>query len=219
MEMAKIAAKRSLCSRAQVGALITDTTGRIVQSGYNGPPAGYRHGSQPCNIWCKRASGPTPSPDYTDCVTLHAEANALMWSDRSLRQGGTIYITSHVCWGCAKLIANSGLSRVVVHAERPDLHRDPMASYTFLMECGVDVEVNDQVMMTRLKPSNFWNVGWTLPPHKVYLTEDDRTSRNPSPSKGEMSWITNGDRFDIFDGEQWVPLVPVPSYHPERLVD
>lgn len=152
LEMARTAAKRSLCSRAKVGATIVDPTGRIVQSGYNGPPAGYRHDAQPCNIWCKRSSTIAPSPDYSDCVTLHAEANALLWSDRSLRQGGTIYITSHPCWGCAKLIANSGLVRVVVEPDAAHTHRDPMASYRFLMECGLDVHVTDQLMMSRLRP-------------------------------------------------------------------
>lgn len=217
MEMAKIAAKRSLCARAQVGALIADTTDRIVQTGYNGPPSGYVHGSQPCNIWCKRAQGPTPSPDYTDCVTLHAEANALMWSDRSLRQGGTIYITSHVCWGCAKLIANSGLKRVVVHAERADLHRDPMASYTFLLECGLDVEVNDAVMMTRLKPNPL--AAWMPPVHMVYADADVRERSNPKPRTGAVSWLSDGFGYDIYDGQEWVPLVPPRPYHPERPVD
>lgn len=150
MEMARVAGRRSLCAKAQVGALIADTTHRIVQTGYNGPPSGYRHGLQPCNIWCKRPSSLTPSPDYSDCVTLHAEANALMWSDRSLRMGGTIYVTSHICWGCAKLIANSGLSRVVVRTDRADQHRNPLASYQFLVDCGLGIDLDDTVLMSRI---------------------------------------------------------------------
>jgi len=151
LAMAKDLAKRSLCSRAQVGALITDTASRIVGEGYNGPPAGFVHGSQPCNIWCRRPNSLQPSPDYSDCVTLHAEANALLESDRSRRLGGTIYTTSHVCWGCAKLIANSGLARVVVESDAAHVHRDPMASYRFLMECGLEVCLpGDAMMMARL---------------------------------------------------------------------
>jgi dCMP deaminase len=152
MEMARQIAQRSLCDRAKVGAIITGPDGRhIVGEGYNGPPAGFRHSLQPCNIWCQRPSSTSPSPDYSDCVTLHAEANALMKSDYTARCGGTIYITSHPCWGCAKLIANSGLSRVVVESDAAHGHRDPMASYRFLLECGLVVDLpGDVLMMVRL---------------------------------------------------------------------
>lgn len=150
IQMARAIAKRSLCVRAQVGAVITDTSNRIVGEGYNNPPAGYKHGAQPCNAWCKRVGSPTPSPDYSDCVTLHAEANALLMSDRSLRLGGTIYVTSHVCYRCAVLIANSGLERVVVDTDRADAHRDPLASYRFLVECGLQVCLNDLVLQARV---------------------------------------------------------------------
>lgn len=141
IEMARTIARRSLCVRAQVGAIITDTANRIVGEGYNNPPAGYVHGNQPCNLWCRRVGTLTPAPDYSDCVTIHAESNALLMSDRSRRLGGTIYITSHVCWGCAKLIANSGLSRVVVDTAEDHTHRDPLASYQFLQDCGLQVHL------------------------------------------------------------------------------
>lgn len=150
LEMARTIAQRSLCSRSKVGAIITDTTNRIVGEGYNGPPAGFSHGNQPCNIWCKRTSTLTLSPDYTDCPSLHAEANALLESDRSKRAGGTIFITSHVCFGCAKLIANSGLACVVVDSATADEHRNPLASYQFLIQCGISVVLQDLVMQARL---------------------------------------------------------------------
>lgn len=151
LQMADTIAQRSLCVRAKVGAVITDPTNQYVVTGYNGPPAGYQHGTQPCSIWCKRTTNPTPAPDYSDCYTIHAEANALLKSDYTARKGGTIYVNSHICWGCAKLIANSGLNRVVVRASRTDLHRDPMASYAFLMDCGLFVNLpNNDMMSTRL---------------------------------------------------------------------
>lgn len=150
LAVAEQVAQRSLCTRAKVGAVITDPTNQYVMTSYNGPPAGWSHGSQPCNVWCKRTTNLTPAPDYSDCTTIHAEANALIRSDYSRRRGGTIYVTSHPCWGCAKLIANSGLRRVVVQPDAMHLHRDPMASYRFLLECGLDVTVQDQMIMQRL---------------------------------------------------------------------
>lgn len=81
------------------------------------------------------------SPCYEDCPALHAEANALSVCDRAQREGGVIYVTSHVCWNCAKLVANSGLVAVVrpVMTALAATHRQPDRSYEFLESCGVDV--------------------------------------------------------------------------------
>lgn len=81
--------------------------------------------------------------DYSDCYSAHSEANALMVCDRSVREGGTIYVTSHICFTCAKLIANSGLTLAVVRPQAAHLHRNADASYEFLDRCGVAVEVLD----------------------------------------------------------------------------
>lgn len=63
-----------------------------------------------------------------------------MMSDRTLRLGGTIYVTSGVCFGCAKLVANSGLATVVVAKTDPGhYYRDTVTSYTFLERCGITV--------------------------------------------------------------------------------
>jgi deoxycytidylate deaminase len=223
IEQAKILAKRSRCSRDQVGAIIVDAGNKVIGEGYNGPPSGFHDGlirtgdlsawianwkpapdsDFQCTNWCPRAQqkdeeewvwsanftdpahtrgsliyengqhwwmhknddanrtlldtdekmerygfvktrkpGISLSATYDDCPSLHAEANALITSDRSLRVGGTIYITSDVCMGCAKLIANSGLTRVYVKTGRYDKHRSPEKSYDFLRQCGLTVEVH-----------------------------------------------------------------------------
>lgn len=147
--MARDIAVRSLCVRDRVGAIIVDIDNKVIGEGYNGPPKGFWHGNLPCDQWCKRAMlGPDIevrklANDYSDCSALHAESNALMVSDRSLRSGGTIYVTSHVCMGCAKLIANSGLRYVRVSARSSNDHRNSDASYEFLKTCGLEVFVND----------------------------------------------------------------------------
>jgi deoxycytidylate deaminase len=78
-----------------------------------------------------------PSRDYLDCPALHAEANALLVGDRRDRVGGTLYTTAHVCQGCAKLIANSGIVRVVVGADDPAEWRRSPAAYEMLMSLGI----------------------------------------------------------------------------------
>jgi deoxycytidylate deaminase len=80
-------------------------------------------------------------PEYDDCYALHAEANALMAADRSTWQGGTIYVLGDVCFNCAKLIANSGLARVVVKVDQTSDHRKPAATYRFLRALDIVVEV------------------------------------------------------------------------------
>lgn len=153
LQVARTVAQRSLCERDKVGAVIVSKTNRLLETGYNGPPSGFSGtGSVGCSSWCLRSQRGDLSfkyikldPGYTDCPSLHAEANALMRGDRSAREGGTIYVTSHVCFGCAKLIANSGLEAVCVDALRYDddrtKHRNAVASYDFLEKCGLTVYV------------------------------------------------------------------------------
>lgn len=152
-------APRSLCNRDQVGAVIVTERNRIVATGYNGPPTWFRHDDRSCRYWCPRAQQAqhsrqvddlhvdgltTPlSQDYSDCPSLHAEANALSVCDRTQREGGTLYVTSHVCYPCAKLVANSGVRRLVVRHRTGFEHRDPVATYEFLTRCHVSVTVYD----------------------------------------------------------------------------
>jgi deoxycytidylate deaminase len=139
-------ATRSLCDRDRVGAVIVDTQLRIVATGRNGPPAGFPHEEQTCSTWCRRAINGHPlSSDYRDCPSLHAEVNALLTSDRSRHEGGTIYITSDPCWSCGKMIANSGLSTVVVmSSSQKAAERNASATYTFMESFGVDVVFHEE---------------------------------------------------------------------------
>lgn len=154
--VAQAVAQRSLCERDKVGAVVVSHSNRLLETGYNGPPAGFQTDGQGCGSWCTRAmysmkpyfDGSNPDlprrpalkPDYSDCPSLHAEANALLRGDRSARERGTIYITSGVCFGCAKMIANSGLTLVMVDPNAPtSQHRNLEQSYAFLERCGVTV--------------------------------------------------------------------------------
>lgn len=153
LAMARVIAMRSLCVRDQVGAIIVDSGNKVIGEGYNGPPSKFWHSNQPCTSWCQRAKNAKldpvdePQVDYSDCPSLHAEANALMMSDRTLRSGGTIYVTSHICMGCAKLIANSGLRYVVIDSPDEHEHRRSDASYSFLHTSGLHVIVNGKSVL------------------------------------------------------------------------
>lgn len=127
----------STCSRRQCMAIIVGRDGRVVGTGYNGAPPGMVH----CvDGGCPRANR---KPDeghgtnYDDCVAIHAEANALLFSDRTAREGGTLYVNLPPCFGCAKEIANSGL-RKVVFAHDPEFKEWPRVQ-KFLQEAGIKV--------------------------------------------------------------------------------
>lgn len=112
MQMAEFGAKLfSTCAKRQYFAFVLSTEGRVVGTGYNGSPPGVPHCT---DGYCPRLEqGSASGSSYDNCISIHAEENALMWSDRTDRRDGTLVINGTPCWGCGKKIAGSGLSRLV----------------------------------------------------------------------------------------------------------
>lgn len=125
----------STCGKRQYYAIVLGPTGRIVGTGYNGAPPGAVHCT---DGGCPRlAAGSESGSIYDNCVSNHAEQNALMYSDYDTRSGGTLYVNGTPCWGCAKLIAGSGIVRLVclfdpTYEDWPRVRRS-------LCEWGIDV--------------------------------------------------------------------------------
>ena len=106
MRIAKVVATRATCNRKLVGAVIVDSAGRIVATGYNGSPAGTPHCDDVGHL-LKDVGG------RKSCVrTLHAESNAIDYAGRESR-GCVLYTTAIPCYECAKRIINAGITRVV----------------------------------------------------------------------------------------------------------
>jgi len=140
MEVSKTIAKRSKCDRAQVGAVIVDKNHRVIATGYNGPASGLFKYEGNCTNWCERAkNGQTTENTYDTCPSIHAEANALLYVDRSAIEGATIYITHPPCFSCAKLISNSGIKNVTCTQQTTDSHRNPEKIYEYLKQAGISV--------------------------------------------------------------------------------
>lgn len=107
----------STCARRQYFAVVTSPSGRVVGTGFNGSPPGIPHCVDGA---CPRLNSDTAhGAPYGNCIAVHAEANAIMWSDRTGREGGTVYVNGTPCWDCGKMIAGSGIKRVV-YIEDPD---------------------------------------------------------------------------------------------------
>lgn len=85
----------------KVGAVIVKD-GNILSMGYNGMPSGMSND-------CKHSTGVTKKE------VIHAEANAICKLARSTgsSEGATLYCTLSPCIECAKLILQSGITRVV----------------------------------------------------------------------------------------------------------
>lgn len=101
LRMAEIWAENSYCIRRKVGALLVKDQ-MIISDGYNGTPSGFENVCEDEN-------------DVTKPYVLHAEANAITKVARSNNssEGATLYVTSSPCIECAKLIIQSGITRVV----------------------------------------------------------------------------------------------------------
>jgi len=106
MQIAKQVASRSTCDRKHVGAVIVrDRT--ILSTGYNGSIRGMPHCDDVGHMM-----------ENGHCIaTVHAEANAIIQAAKNgtAIAGADIYVTASPCWNCFKLIANSGIKKIVYH--------------------------------------------------------------------------------------------------------
>lgn len=121
LNIAEEVARRSTCLRRRYGAVIVNHD-EIISTGYNGAPRG-----EPNCIdrqFCKREQMNVPKGErYELCVSVHAEANAIISAARRDMIGGTIYITGletdesyanpAPCIMCRRLIVNAGITRCI----------------------------------------------------------------------------------------------------------
>jgi dCMP deaminase len=134
LQMAEIWAKRSKANRLQVGALIVKDK-HIISDGYNGMPAGEV--DDVCEVLEHHERDDAPPALRTKREVMHAESNAI---SKLARHGGTgadgstIYTVYSPCFECAKLIKQSGITRLVYrHAYRDE------GGINFLRTRGVQV--------------------------------------------------------------------------------
>ena len=104
MQLAQKASTRATCDRLHVGCVLVKER-HIVASGYNGSVSGTPH--------CDDVGHDLQEGH---CVrTVHAEMNALCAAAKNgvCVRDTTIYITHYPCWLCFKLLAQSGVERIV----------------------------------------------------------------------------------------------------------
>lgn len=125
MAIAREVATRSTCDRKHVGAVIVRDK-MILTSGYNGSIRSLGHCDDEGHLM-----------EDGHCVrTVHAEANAIVQAARNgvrLDQAD-IYVTASPCFGCFKLIANSGIRKIVFG----EFYRDNRI-YDFSRAMGIEL--------------------------------------------------------------------------------
>lgn len=125
MAIAREVASRSTCARKHVGAVIVRDK-MILATGYNGSIRGLAHCDDEGHLM-----------EDGHCVrTVHAEANAIVQAARNgvRLDDGQIYVTASPCFGCFKLIANSGISKIVFG----EFYRDQKI-FEFSQALGLDL--------------------------------------------------------------------------------
>ncbi len=159
MKTAETFAELSHARRLHVGAIVVKDD-RIISIGYNGMPANWDNDCEDIE-WCSAGGWLSPEEieegwpyegSYLDengnMITgryrlktkpevLHAETNAIAKLAKSTESGvgATMFITHSPCLDCAKLIYQSGITRV--------FYRDHYRSndgINFLEKSGVNVE-------------------------------------------------------------------------------
>ena len=108
MKTAETFAELSHAKRLHVGAIVVKDD-RIISIGYNGMPAGWDNDCEDVIQYSDDTTALKTKPEV-----LHAETNAIAKLARSTESGlgADLFVTHSPCRDCAKLIYQSGISRV-----------------------------------------------------------------------------------------------------------
>jgi dCMP deaminase len=108
--VAAVASLRATCSRRAVGCVLTDSRGRVLSTGYNGPASGLPHCT---DSPCKGASLPSGT-GLDACEAIHAEQNALTWC-KDPSSIFHVYTTVSPCVHCTKMLLGTPANHIWFH--------------------------------------------------------------------------------------------------------
>ena len=130
LNIAEAILARSTCLRRKYGAVIVKDD-EIIATGYNGSPRGAKNC---CDIgYCERdLKGIKHGERYELCMSVHAEANAIISASRRDMLGATLYLAGQEadgtpiadtkpCYMCYRLILNAGIAAIITHEGRKEV--------------------------------------------------------------------------------------------------
>lgn len=107
MKMCNIIKLRSKDLKRQVGSILVSNDNRIISTGYNG----LKSGSNDNIDWNDR--------ELVHLLVLHSEMNCLLYSESKF-ENTTLYSTLSPCNTCIKLIASSGVKKIIFEDKYKD---------------------------------------------------------------------------------------------------
>jgi dCMP deaminase len=135
---------RSTCDRGRSGCVIVKDK-RIISTGYVGSPIGCKHCDEVGHEMHMVVN--EDGSQSRHCIrTTHAEQNAIAQAARFgiSTEGATLYSKMVPCYVCAKIIINSGITRVVSEG---DYHASNRSKEIF-KEAGVELKLMSKKMVT-----------------------------------------------------------------------
>ncbi len=132
MDIARLVARRSTCTRRAVGAVLVKEN-RILTTGYNGAPSGLTHCLE---RGCIRESLQIASGQRHElCRGIHAEQNAIIQAALYgiCIRGATLFCTNFPCAICSKMLINAGIEAIYYEDGYPD-----DLSRALLAEAGIE---------------------------------------------------------------------------------
>jgi dCMP deaminase len=131
IDLAKLVSTWSKDPSTKVGAVITDVNNRVISVGYNGFPKKIQDNDRLFDRQTK----------YN--IVVHAEANALMFASKSVKECTLYTYPFEPCPKCASLIIQSGITRVVsIPNTNERWEKDFQMSRSLFSEAGVLLEYN-----------------------------------------------------------------------------
>lgn len=120
MNLAFAASERSTCFSDKKGAVIVKDK-MIISTGYSGAPKGIKNCLYDNGFCRKRALGFGHGEGHSQCLAVHAEANAILQCNllSTISKNCQLYCTHKPCENCAKLIINAGIKEVYYTYDYP----------------------------------------------------------------------------------------------------
>ena len=144
MGVAILSSKRSKDDSTKVGCCIVSKEKRIIGCGYNGMPNG-------CNDdemnWERTGDGINNKYFYV----VHAEANAIINSDRSQLKNASLYTTLFPCNECAKLIVQCGIKEVIYLSDKYCDLNSTIASKFILNKADINFRAYSSKVLEKLQ--------------------------------------------------------------------
>lgn len=135
IDLAKFISTWSLDPSTKVGSVIVDDDQRVISIGFNGLAKGIKDTPERLN-----------NRDVKLKIIVHAERNAIIFAQRSLK-GCTLYTWPFMpCATCAAMVIQSGIKRVVsLTSDNPRWAADFKLSQELFGEAGVPLDLYGEV--------------------------------------------------------------------------